>query len=503
MTDTTDITGSLQDRQSSGEAGRLAQSLESTGDTIKTYGLAVYGMWVSVGWILGHRSASAEHTGPGHDSPAPAEPDADLESAAVPSVSQPEPSNTGEAERGGELKREPVESGPDATPMGSAPSAAAASPAGTVGQQVPQAVDTYRVSDAGGHSAEAAHGPLAGLAGRPVSGTGPAAAQAPGTAQAGEPFPADIMAYAEIFAAQQFAAVWTGPVALEPGAFGNGNVTVVAGDYYDIQISLDFGSFVVPASFAGGAEISFGSALYSPASAYDLVVVDQDLVEINAILQHNIGALGAPASGLDVQANQALIAGYGEGGGVQVTLGEIVNVAAVQQINYLAGVSSAVQLNDAAILDGAADAAASYGASFSEAGIGHDYSALYVTGSYYEINLVLQVSALAAPDGGNAQVNSAAIYDFEGVAMHQFVGGDEIDLNTISQANYLSQVDQMLPVELADIFPNVGQGLFAGVDHDAPAADGAAAQTTLAPPPLLLPGIGAQSDDGLSDLVAL
>ena len=308
-----------------------------------------------------------------------------------------------------------------------------------------------------------------------------------------------------------------GPASLETSAFGGGNVTVVAGDYYDIQISLDFGSFILPTEFAGGAAISFGSVLYSPASAYDLVVIDQDLVEINAILQHNIGTLDAAASGLDVQANQAVIAGFSEGGGVQVTLGDVINVGAVQQINYLAGVNSAIQLNDAAILDGAGEAAPSYGASdlygglfgaqdgaaFSAAGTGLDFSALYVTGTYYEINLVLQVSALAAQDGGNAQLNSAAIYDFEDVAVHQFVGGDEIDLNTISQVNYLSQVDQMLPLELADIFPNIGQGLFAGAIDGVPMDDGAAVQTTAAPPPLLLQGAGAQSDDGLSDLVTL
>jgi len=209
MTDAIDITDSLQGRQPSGGVGGLNQSPEPAGDTIKSYGLAVYGMWVSVNWIFGQRSAAAGDADPGRDGSTPQEPDSHSEAATLPPLTEPQPSNAGEAGAAEGLKREPGESGPDATATGSAPNAAAAGPAGAIGQQASPAVDTYRVNDTGGHAAEAAQGPLPGLAGNSIPAPGPAAAQAPGAPQAAEAYPTDIMAYAEFHAAHQIAAVWS------------------------------------------------------------------------------------------------------------------------------------------------------------------------------------------------------------------------------------------------------------------------------------------------------
>ena len=307
MTDATDITGSLHDRQ-----------------------LAVYGMWVSVIWILGQRAAMAEPGTPVHDTGTSRESDVQPDAHTLPPVMASQTSDAGDAGAGEEPDRKPGEAGPDAAAVNAQPNAAASSPAGSLGQKTSSAADTYPSGDAGGNPAQVAQSPLPALAGNTAPGIGPAAGQGAGAPPGGEPLAVDIMVYAEFFAAKQFAGAWSDAVTFEMSAFGAGNVTVVAGDYYDIQISLDFGSFVIPATFAGGAEIAFGSALYSPASAYDLVVIDQDLVEINAIAQYNIGALSAAASGFDMQANQAVIAGYAQGGELQVTLGDTINVGTVQ-----------------------------------------------------------------------------------------------------------------------------------------------------------------------------
>ncbi|MDH3742076.1 MAG: hypothetical protein OER56_10825, partial [Hyphomicrobiales bacterium] len=124
-------------------------------------------------------------------------------------------------------------------------------------------------------------------------------------------------------------------------------------------------------------------------------------------------------------------------------------------------------------------------------------SALHVTGTYYEINAIVQISALATPNGGNTQLNRAVINDFDGVAAHQFVGGDEYDLNAISQANYLSQIDQLFPFALSDFLPNAGPVLSAEVVENP-------AESNAAGPPMILPqGTSTQSGDMTSDLMTL
>ncbi len=518
MTNKTEKMKILQDQQPVGDAGRLYQALEHTGDTVKSYGLAVYGMWVSVDWILGPQRAKAEEFDPGQDTNIPQGHGKPSELDTLHTGAEPQSQKTGQPSADDNLKQKSGESDPYITKTDFEPDAATARQAMALGEQETHAVGNSRVSDTTGQVAEGAQNSSASSPEISLPGAGPAASQMQGTQPVGEQYPADVAVFTEIHALQHIVASWPEPAALEMGASASGNVTIIAGDYYDIQISFDFGSFNSAATPAGGAEISFGSVLHSPASGYDLIVIDQDLVEINVILQLNIGAVGTSASGLDMQTNQAVIVDYTDCSGFQVTMGEVINVASVQQINYLAGVSSAAQFNDAAILDGACGNTPSDGLSalVSRFGAYHDdlmsaistelnSSVLHVTGTYYEINVIFQISELAAQDGGNTQLNSAVINDFDGVAMHQFVGGDEYDINAISQANYLSQIDQLFPFALSDFFANAGANagpVLSAEASDNNAAADSPAEPNVAGPPMVLPlGIGAQSGDMTSDLI--
>jgi hypothetical protein len=164
-----------------------------------------------------------------------------------------------------------------------------------------------------------------------------------------------------------------------------------------------------------------------------------------------------------VQANQAAIFDVASQSGSQLAMGDVINLASVEQINFAESVQTAMQFNDATIFDGSGLQDLPDEASFPP-GAGHedlmsainadpDFSVLYVTGSYYEVNVVEQVSMLATPHGGNTQLNSAMINDFEGVAEFQVVGGDTYNVDSIEQTNYLSQADVPPPFASGDFLP--------------------------------------------------
>ena len=516
MTNQSDRLNILPGQQPAGEVGRLDWAREHAGDTDKSYGLAFYGMWVSVGWTSGQQQTKAGEPGSRQDADVTQGRDTPSETDTLHTGDEHQPSKSGQTTEEDNLKQGTDEGDAYLANAGSEPSVATAGPAAAPGDQETQAVGNSGGNDTTGQMGAGAQSLSTGNSEISVPDTGPLALHSQDTQPAGEQGPTGFAAFTDFQAFQHFVAYGSESIALETSAFASGNLTVITGDYHDIQISFDFGSFNSLAMPASGMEISFGSVLHSPASEYDLVMIDQDLVEINVIVQHNIGAVGTSATALDMQSNQAAIVDYADDGGLQVTMGDMFNVASVQQLNYLAGVSSATQINDAAILDGGGGNASldEYSVPFGEYdtphddalqvfGSGADFSALHVTGTYYEINLIYQVSALAAQDGGGAQFNSAVINDFDDVAVHQFVGGDEYDLNAISQVNYLSQVDQLVPFSLSDFFPDAGWMLSAGPIDNTPTAVSPVDLNPATSPMFQPPDIGAQSGDAMNDLIAL
>jgi len=483
--------------------------LEHTCDTIKSYGLSVYGFGGNMSWKPAQWDAKAAQIAQTNNTDASKlqstasdlntlRPGAELQSLEI---GRPDVSDT--------VKGTPGEYDGLVPEAGLEPHGEAARSAAAPAKPDTQAVGSSNISDMAGNPGEGNHDLSAQSLEFSATGSVPTALQTQYTQSAGETDLTDLWAFAEFHSLQHSTAVWPQSTTFGMEAFGSSDIVTVAGDYYDIQISLDFGSLNTPAVSAGGAQISFGSVLHSGPSAYDLIVIDQDLVEVNAILQHNIGAVAMSGADFGVQSNQAAIMDYAVHGGAQMTLGEVVSIAYIQQANYVSGIASAVQINHATIFDvefGATplhgppatvnrnqadhkDAAMAVGAEL-------NYSMLHVTGTYYEINLIVQVSALATQNGGNAQFNDAVIYDFEDVAVNQYVGGDEFELNAISQLNYLSQIDQLIPFSLGSFFPN-----FEATPSETATGNGAAAiglaGTTMASPHRA----DAMSGDAMGDLI--
>jgi hypothetical protein len=254
----------------------------------------------------------------------------------------------------------------------------------------------------------------------------------------------------------------------------------VDGDFYDIQITLDYGLFDDMPGAGLQGPISFGSTLDSGASDYDAVVIDGDLIEINMVVQFNAlveadldGLLAPPPDGdFHVQSNAAVIAEYTHDAAAQYTADSELNVATVEQGNIAMDVAGAVQVNDAAILQIARDAAdvdvpdipavdvgsisSSLAELFPELADDPDAGVLSVKGSYVEVNLIVQASGAVTNGSGGEQDNDAVLKDFDGVAAQQYVGGNVVDVNAITQVNEIAKPGHGVPDWLAEAFPGKG-----------------------------------------------
>ncbi|NNE23953.1 MAG: hypothetical protein HKN11_15230, partial [Rhizobiales bacterium] len=289
----------------------------------------------------------------------------------------------------------------------------------------------------------------------------------------------DFSTFTEVFDFQHAIGSLSEAFNFEWGPYDIGNMTIVAGDYYDIQLATTFGSLEALSGVADGFDITIGSTLNSKMSDYDLIVIEHDLVEINIIAQHNFSVSDGTdeiVSGLDIQANQAAIFDYTNEGGSQLTMGDAINLASVQQINFAEDAHAAAQFNNAVISKGGGWKKHSDDPSFPSDVDHHDlksalktdpeFSALYVSGTYYEVNAVHQASMLATLHSGNTQINAAVINDYEGVAEFQIVAGNTYSQDSIVQTNYLSQTDQLaqfasgdfLPGKMSDVLDVAGAG---------------------------------------------
>ena len=263
----------------------------------------------------------------------------------------------------------------------------------------------------------------------------------------------------------------------------------VDGDFYDIQISLDYGLFddLPVADFP--QTVSFGSTLDSGASDYEAIVIGGDLIEINLVMQFNAlletdldGMPTVPgADDIHVQSNAALIAEYAVDQSVQYTAGSEVNIATIEQGNLAVDVAGAVQINEAAIFQLTSDVAdvdeaelppmpdlpdlpendpagiaASIEDLFPELAHDPDAGVLSVKGSFVEVNVIVQASGAAAKCGDEKQSNDAVLKDFDGVAAHQYVGGNVVDVNSIAQVNQIAKSGHAVPDWLAEAFPGKG-----------------------------------------------
>ena len=505
------------DRFSCDPVERSCQTPDRTEDGTGTYGFAVWGLWISFGWLLGHESARAapvdhpEVSPFAHDQNVPRRseqhrPDSDASSHAA-----------GKLHENDAVEPTSVVSHPS---LATTPHAVGMAPVNSQStDQVSNAskVDAARMNDAASH---AVGNPYAPIAAQPVfdsSVTGSAVLQEWAPLAPGQPATLDIMTLPQLSSFLPPGTIGTGWLGHSLASTFEESLTVIAGDYYDLQISYDFGTYEMIGPPLHGTDISFGSVLYSPASEYDLVVVNQNLIELNLIVQLNVGVGSAANSGMQSQANEAAIVSFSDAGAHQVTAGDFLNIAAVQQLNFLAGSNHASQHNDAAILDLApgidpanGPLAQTIGSGSDPFGLrsvdeaGQDFSTLYVTGTYYEVNLIFQMAVAALEDGSSPQFNHAVIYDFEDVGLHQFVGGDEYDVDAILQANIVSQPDQPATSPIAALIPQsvataVQTGDAAG--HIAPAVS-ATAPVIAGPTIVPVQNMGMQSGELVGDLMA-
>ena len=256
----------------------------------------------------------------------------------------------------------------------------------------------------------------------------------------------------------------------------NWHVDYVNGDFWNIselsqtnvllngnlaQISADNTHFTATM----GADHQLNLSLIDDASThYDLIIVGGDFYKLNAIVQVNVV--------LDMSTVSTLLGGDGEqsltvGGDTLSNQAIIVNVGgdswkpmtvdATTLADAIAGKSSAIDALHALGIPGN----------------GTDtLNVLYVSGNYYEDNVIAQTNLVGnvndiqmlAPDGaqgipgadtsgglaqtatagGNQAVNIAAIIDQGSASGYQYLGGTEYDDNLLVQANIVTD-DSHLP----------------------------------------------------------
>ena len=511
------MTHHSNDRSSCDQVGRPCQTPARPDDGTGPYGFAIWGLWISFGWLLSHEHAEAMQIDPAPDSSlvhgqdVPLQPD--MQRADAVSTLR----STGQL-HGNEVV-EPT-SGMSVSSIAEMPREAGFVPTNaqtTTSSGENLALDGVRENDATSYAAETSLGPTSSqVAVKPVV-SGPASLQLEAPQASAHPAVVDVTAVPQIHQYLDSETLVPGPLWRASETAAERNVTVIAGDYYDVQISFDFGSFGAIGAPVEGADLSLGSVLYSPASEYDLIVINQDLVELNVIVQQNIGTGSISNSSAQSQANEAAIVSFLDTNTHQVTLGDFINVTAVQQFNYLAGGSHSFQYNDAAILDFATGidltnslSIQTFGYGADQFGLtpnddtGQDYSALFVTGTYYEINLILQISVAALEDSGHPQFNHAVIYDFEDVALHQFVGGDEYDVDAILQANYLSELDQTIASPIDELIAQANAAaVFSGsAAYKFAPAGNAVAPGIVGPTAVPMQTMSMQSGELVGDLMA-
>ena len=185
---------------------------------------------------------------------------------------------------------------------------------------------------------------------------------------------------------------------------------------------------------------------------YDLIVIGGDYFKLNAILQVNIVVDDDLVSLWSAGGQQLSISA----GNTLLNDAAIVDTGA-QSFKALAG-STAADLAQA-IADG--DTSFSGHLTIGLPGNGTPtFDVLYITGNYYDYNIVSQINVLSDADavslnatgilsqsattGGNTALNAALINDFGTTSDYQYLGGQIYETTTLIQANIVLHDDETI-----------------------------------------------------------
>ncbi|BBF92548.1 hypothetical protein [Blastochloris tepida] len=258
-------------------------------------------------------------------------------------------------------------------------------------------------------------------------------------------------------------------------------IDVVEGDFFDIRtlyqsntlLDSDGASLTTEGHFSlvrtGQNELVNLADLsdFDLFSYYDVIVIGGQYYDINAIIQLNLlndnDAVSAGGCG----------AGSGAGAGISTGGNSLLNDARIE--NY--GTTNVQPLDDdmakfsASLADGdAPDGASSWG--FSDGGDGY-IDVLYVTGNFFDINLLWQINTVtdvdaaalqAGTDGSATQVvstganelqNQAIIVDVDALTS-EYIGGDVYEGSILIQANLVeSDEDSVVHHDTETLVPEV------------------------------------------------
>jgi hypothetical protein len=146
-------------------------------------------------------------------------------------------------------------------------------------------------------------------------------------------------------------------------------------------------------------------------------------------------------------------------------------------------------------------------------GLDGEVNVLFITGDYYDLNVISQVNVIADVDaamqilgvgnheeadatqtsltGGNTLLNLATIVDMGTITDYQFAGGDVYDDAILIQTNIISGEDETDLVEIRDTDTLVSEVIAFTDDADATDTDQPIAPT----------GIGSGADQGMGDIM--
>jgi hypothetical protein len=279
------------------------------------------------------------------------------------------------------------------------------------------------------------------------------------------------------------------------------NVEIVQGDYFDVkslrqvntlvdndvtsQTSTDVYSMV---STGGNLQANL-ARFYDLSKTYDVIVVCGDYHKANLIFQTNI-LLDDDV--LELYAEDR--GGVGAAVAQQARSGEnlLVNEAVIREVGgtRFQEMSAEIEALVAAMREQSAQLDPSL--AWQLLGGSGTIDVLFVTGDYYDLNLISQVNVVAdmdlaiqtSPAGGvinadkvaqtittglNQLVNSAAIVDVGTLTGHQYLGGDEYEDTILIQAEILRDQDGVIYGDAGALAPEVVA--FAGEDGAAPGDD--------------------------------
>lgn len=272
--------------------------------------------------------------------------------------------------------------------------------------------------------------------------------------------------------------------AIVQGAVGDLEVKIdfVDGDFFDIKALtqrnyIDDGDVVVQNSHAAYIQVTTGGNGQANAALiedwgkhYDLIIVLGDYHAANIITQTNIlldnDVVGQGAS----VGEQGCESDSGSGGTIYTGQNYLLNEATISHYgeSMFAGIDGDLQ----ALIDAISNQETVSSEAWSDlyGAISGTLNVLFVTGNYYDLNVISQVNVIADADlavqmshgssmqwvstGGNSLVNSAEIIDARGLR-DQYLGGNQYEDSVLIQTEMVADASQSTPMDPTALIPEL------------------------------------------------